>query len=198
MESRLIQQKRGLMGKIPEIKAALSALDFIESSDEKELSTRFELSDALYVRAKVLKTGKVLLWLGANVMVEYTSDEAKGLLTTNLTVRYVLALSLTLSVSLALSSPPCRAPANRGLASHPHLPHPLPPPHPFLPRPAQNAEKTLASLDVDLVFLKDQITVSEVNIARMHNQKVTLAQQAKAEAEKEAAAAAAGSRKGGK
>jgi hypothetical protein len=41
----------------------------------------------------------------------------------------------------------------------------------------------LASLEGDLAFLKDQITISEVNIARIHNYNVQLKKEAK---EKEA------------
>lgn len=40
----------------------------------------------------------------------------------------------------------------------------------------QNAETNLSTLELDLSYLKDQITISEVNIARLHNYKVTLKQ----------------------
>jgi len=43
------------------------------------------LSDNIWAKAKVANTsGKVGLWLGANVMVEYTHDEAIKLLGKNL------------------------------------------------------------------------------------------------------------------
>ena len=43
------------------------------------------VSDNIYAKAKVPNdTGKVGLWLGANVMVEYTFQEAIALLTKNL------------------------------------------------------------------------------------------------------------------
>ena len=44
----------------------------------------------------------------------------------------------------------------------------------------QIAERSLAILSSDLSFIKDQVTVSEVNIARMHNYNVRLRQQEKA------------------
>ncbi len=48
------------------------------------LESNFELSDGLYVRASIPPTSTVCLWLGANVMVEYSFDEAVELLTKNL------------------------------------------------------------------------------------------------------------------
>ena len=62
-------------------------------------------------------TGKVGLWLGANVMVEYNFSEAIILLNKNL----------------------------------------------------KNAEAKLKESDDDIDFLKDQITTSEVNMARVYN-----------------------------
>ena len=53
--------------------------------DQKELNTNFLLSDNIWAKAKVPNTtGKVGLWLGANVMVEYTYAEAIVLLGKNL------------------------------------------------------------------------------------------------------------------
>ncbi len=49
------------------------------------MSTNFILSDNILAKAKVPNnTGKVGLWLGANVMVEYTYEEAVKLLGKNL------------------------------------------------------------------------------------------------------------------
>lgn len=131
MENKLVQQKRSILAKIPEIKSALEVLTHIKAKGDT-VTTNFELSDAVYVRAAITKTDNVMLWLGANVMVEYTYDEAFQLLTDNL----------------------------------------------------KNAQTTLETLNTHLSFLKDQITISEVNIARVHNFKVGLTQ-----ANKEAATA---------
>jgi hypothetical protein len=49
-----------------------------------------------------------------------------------------------------------------------------------------NAKTTLANINNDLAFLKDQITVSEVNSARLHN--LTVKQRAAQRAAAEAAA----------
>ena len=43
------------------------------------------MTDTIFGRAKVKKNvEKVCLWLGANVMVEYSFDEARALLSKNL------------------------------------------------------------------------------------------------------------------
>jgi len=45
----------------------------------------FLLTDTIWSKASIPKNSdRVALWLGANVMVEFTYDEAKGLLTKNL------------------------------------------------------------------------------------------------------------------
>ena len=55
------------------------------NSDDKQMETNFLLSDNIWAKATVPnETGKVGLWLGANVMVEYTLDDAEELLTKNL------------------------------------------------------------------------------------------------------------------
>ena len=54
--------------------------------DKKEegeaIITRYNLADTVYAKAEVdCSQGIVNLWLGANVMLEYTYDEALDLLT---------------------------------------------------------------------------------------------------------------------
>ena len=74
--------------KLPDIKKTLEMVAMLKSkyeSEEKDLSTNFLLSDNIWTKAKVPNTtGKVGLWLGANLMVEYTYDEAIKLLGKNL------------------------------------------------------------------------------------------------------------------
>jgi len=41
------------------------------------------LADAVYAKASIDCTEKVMLWLGANVMLEYDATEAQTLLTNN-------------------------------------------------------------------------------------------------------------------
>jgi len=140
MEGRLIGQKKSLLTKIPDITSALECLQTIvaKKATGKALTTTFQLSDAVFAKATIKPTvNSVMLWLGANVMLEYDFKEAEALLSSNL----------------------------------------------------KNAHTNLGNLNKDLSFLKDQITVSEVNIARVHNYRVKLTQEAKRAA---AAAAAAG------
>src|SRR4051812_2383652 len=84
MESHLVQQQKQLLVKIPDISNALDALRHLINSSSATSSCHFELADSVYANAKVAKENKVMLWLGANVMLEYTYDEAESLLKKNL------------------------------------------------------------------------------------------------------------------
>ena len=91
------------------------------TGEDKAVETNFLVSDNIWAKATIPNTtGKVGLWLGANVMVEYTYDDALKLLMRNLT----------------------------------------------------NAEEKLKETEVDIDYLKDQITTTEVNMARVYNQGV--------------------------
>jgi len=46
--------------------------------------TYFNLSDQVYAQARVNPSGQCCIWLGANVMVEYTYEEAETMLNANL------------------------------------------------------------------------------------------------------------------
>eukprot|EP01083_Nonionella_stella_P141698 437078_1 len=135
MESQLIAQKGNLLQKIPDIKTAQKSLKFLVSKQEdgeETFDTQFMLADNVYASAEVETCDKVCLWLGANVMLEYSYDEAGELLKRN----------------------------------------------------QNSAEKNLEILNGDLAFLKDQCTISEVNIARLHNHKVELKKVTKVEEQK--------------
>ena len=110
--------------KLPDIKKTLETVAMLKTkyeSEQKELTTNYLLSDNIWAKAKVPNnSGKVALWLGANVMVEYTYDEAIKLLGKNL----------------------------------------------------MNAEAKIKETEDDIDFLKDQITTTEVNLARIYNQGV--------------------------
>ncbi|KAJ3290768.1 hypothetical protein HDU76_007358, partial [Blyttiomyces sp. JEL0837] len=86
MESHLLQRKKGLDGKIPEIKKTLEMVLFLISKSDSSgpIVTDFEINDTLWVNAKIEDVKTVCLWLGANVMLEYSLDEAKALLTEKL------------------------------------------------------------------------------------------------------------------
>ena len=133
MEQNLMRARQNLKVKLPDIKKTLEMVAMLKSrydSEDKEISTNFLLSDNIWAKAKVPNvTGKVGLWLGANVMVEYTYEEAIKLLGKNLA----------------------------------------------------NAELKIKETEDDLDFLKDQITTSEVNLARIYNQGVMNSKKAKKE-----------------
>lgn len=132
MQSSLLSQRGGLRGKLPGIVSALEMVrHLIERRDkaaagegEAEVDYTYQLSENLWTKATVPTTNVVCLWLGANVMLEYTLDEALELLTTN----------------------------------------------------ESNARTTLKSVEEDMAFLRDQLTTTEVNIARVHNYTVKLRQ----------------------
>ena len=89
MEQNLMRARQNLKVKLPDIKKTLEMVVMLkakyEDDDSKERKTNSLLSDNIWAKAKVPNTsGKVGLWLGANVMVEYTYDEAVKLLGKNL------------------------------------------------------------------------------------------------------------------
>ncbi|KAK3430505.1 hypothetical protein EUGRSUZ_D01580, partial [Eucalyptus grandis] len=77
----------------------------------------FEVSEGIYSRARIEDTDSVCLWLGANVMLEYSCEEATTLLKKKL----------------------------------------------------ENAKASLEVLVADLQFLRDQVTITQVTIARVYD-----------------------------
>jgi len=118
MEMRLSQSKSSLKLKIPDIQKTLEMVQYLiqKKAANEVIKSTYELAANVYANATV-KPDRVCLWLGANVMVEYSFEEAIQLLTKNL----------------------------------------------------ESAERNLKELVEDLDFLKDQITTTEVNIARIFN-----------------------------
>lgn len=76
-----------LQNKIPELEKSLSLVQHLQSHDDSEpLIARYSLADAVFAKAELdTSTSKVNLWLGANVMLEYTYQEAIELLESKLT-----------------------------------------------------------------------------------------------------------------
>ena len=127
METQLVRGRDNLKIKMPDIKKTLETVNMLkekfsaEDEEQRALDTNFLISDNIWAKAKVANnTGKVGLWLGANVMVEYDFEEAITILNKNMS----------------------------------------------------NAVTRLNQTDEDLNYLKDQITTTEVNIARIYNQGV--------------------------
>jgi prefoldin subunit 5 len=70
--------------KIPEIEESLAVVKKLKTKQDEEeaLVTRYSLADAVFAKAEIdTASGLVGLWLGANVMLEYTYDDAIELLT---------------------------------------------------------------------------------------------------------------------
>lgn len=126
MQSSLLAQKSGLKNKLPDISSALETVQHLvakrDKGDGEAAEYTYQLSENIFSKAVVEPTNTVCLWLGANVMMEYTLEEALELLKTN----------------------------------------------------QKNAKETLSTVEEDLQFLRDQLTTTEVNIARVHNLGVKL------------------------
>lgn len=135
MQSSLVAQRSGLKTKLPDIVSALGTVNHLvdqrgKLGEGETTEYTYQLSENIWAKAAVPSVGVVCLWLGANVMLEYTLEEAQELLRTN----------------------------------------------------ESNAKTTLQSLEEDMAFLRDQLTTTEVNIARTHNYNVKMRQKQKDEA----------------
>merc|ERR1712154_609579 len=132
MENSLSSRRKRLKGQVPDIKSSLAMVKKLrekKSADEK-METQFLLSDQVYAEAVTPPTDKVCLWLGANVMLEYTLDDAEELLSKN----------------------------------------------------CESAEKSLKQIAFDLDYLRDQMTITEVTMARLYNWDVKRRKEKKASA----------------
>jgi prefoldin subunit 5 len=83
-----IQLEQNYSVKIPDIEKSLALVKTLQKKqDEGENAvTRYNLCDSVYGKAEIdTSVGIVNLWLGANVMLEYTYQEAIDFLQQNLT-----------------------------------------------------------------------------------------------------------------
>ncbi|KAI4334997.1 hypothetical protein L6164_013687 [Bauhinia variegata] len=119
VEMKLLAQQRDLQAKIPDIEKCLDIVATLQAKKGtgEAVIADFEVSEGIYSQARIEETGSVCLWLGANVMLDYSSDEANDLLKKNL----------------------------------------------------DNAKASLEVLITDLQFLRDQVTITQVTIARVYN-----------------------------
>jgi prefoldin subunit 5 len=83
MVANLRGKKSNLESKLPETDKALAMVAQLQKKREKDESARvtYELIGGVYSTADVPPSDRVMLWLGANVMVEYSLDEAEAFLT---------------------------------------------------------------------------------------------------------------------
>ncbi|KPJ06779.1 putative prefoldin subunit 3 [Papilio machaon] len=83
MESTLASKRRRLRQQIPDLSRSLEMIEKLKAQKE-DMETQFLLSDQVFLKANVKPTETVFLWLGANVMLEYSLEDAENLLTTNM------------------------------------------------------------------------------------------------------------------
>ncbi|CAN1243362.1 Prefoldin subunit 3 [Linum perenne] len=119
VEMKLLAQQRDLQAKIPDIEKCLDVVATLQSKKGtgEALVTDFEIAEGIYSRARIDESNSVCLWLGANVMLEYSCEEATAMLQKNL----------------------------------------------------ENAKASLEVLIADLQFLRDQVTITQVTVARVYN-----------------------------
>ncbi|KAF7837699.1 putative prefoldin subunit 3 [Senna tora] len=95
VEMKLLAQQRDLQAKIPDIEKCLDVVATLKAKkgtgegilcvvSNLALTADFEVSEGIYSRACIEETDSVCLWLGANVMLEYSLEEATSLLQKNL------------------------------------------------------------------------------------------------------------------
>jgi prefoldin subunit 5 len=89
MESNLVENRKQLLARHPELLANLDAVRMLMGMSEagggsgQPFSTYFALADQVHAKATVAPSGRVCLWLGADVMLEYSYAEALELLQAN-------------------------------------------------------------------------------------------------------------------
>lgn len=79
IRDNLAARKEALLEKIPEHDKALQIVRHLRDATD-DTHVRFELTGGIYSKARIAPAGKVALWLGANVMLEFTLDEADAFL----------------------------------------------------------------------------------------------------------------------
>ncbi|MFH4977987.1 hypothetical protein AB6A40_004696 [Gnathostoma spinigerum] len=86
VEQQMVAQIERVSASLPDLKESLKILDQLEEQkkNEKPFEMLYLLSDQLFTKVRVDNPEKVHLWLGANVMVEYSLSEARAIIEKNL------------------------------------------------------------------------------------------------------------------
>ena len=79
MYESMLTQKRSLLRKMPDIQQSLETVQHVKAQTAP-FTTFFPLTDNTHAQALVEPCEKICLWLGANVMLEYSLEEAENLL----------------------------------------------------------------------------------------------------------------------
>jgi prefoldin subunit 5 len=83
MEGSFERSKNIYKGKVPELEQTLELVKLMKARKEndEEMHANYNLTDTLYAKAKLsLDSEKVVLYVGAKVLIEYSFDEAIELL----------------------------------------------------------------------------------------------------------------------
>ena len=91
MEAQIVKHNEGIKVKIPDIEKAIEAVEYMEKKsgetkgeEKANMNIDFMVSNNLWAKADVPIGDTVCLWLGADIMCEYSFDEARTLLSKNL------------------------------------------------------------------------------------------------------------------
>ncbi|KAL0212244.1 hypothetical protein RCL1_005870 [Eukaryota sp. TZLM3-RCL] len=85
LEQRLTSTVASYNTRIPDIEKNIATLKYLMDKSEEDITASYQLADNVSASADLdLDARKVCLWLGADVMVEYSFEEALSLLTDNL------------------------------------------------------------------------------------------------------------------
>ena len=155
MESALLEQRKRCRATVPDLENSLAVVRMLQrkreelgapggggsnaaaaggagagvaaADDAATFSTFFNLSEQVFAEARVAPAGTCAVWLGANVMLEYSYAEAEAMLSTNL----------------------------------------------------EAARRKTVETEEDILYLKDQLTTTEVNMSRSYNFEVATRRAAK-------------------
>lgn len=83
MEYNISARRRKLKFQIPDLAKSIEMIEILRTQTEDK-ATQFLLSEQVFLKATVPPTKNVCLWLGANVMLDYPLDEAEVLLKQNM------------------------------------------------------------------------------------------------------------------
>lgn len=83
MEYNFISKRRRLKSQIPNLTRSLNMVRKLQSQ-KLDMETEFLLSEQVYMKAVIPPTETVCLWLGANVMLEYSLKDAEDCLVSNI------------------------------------------------------------------------------------------------------------------
>eukprot|EP01057_Protomagalhaensia_wolfi_P004187 Protomagalhaensia_wolfi_Nauph_80__4186@NODE_4262_length_604_cov_340_950442_g3392_i0_p1_GENE_NODE_4262_length_604_cov_340_950442_g3392_i0NODE_4262_length_604_cov_340_950442_g3392_i0_p1_ORF_typecomplete_len151_score33_55Prefoldin/PF02996_17/2_7e17KASH_CCD/PF14662_6/0_0033Prefoldin_2/PF01920_20/0_028MAD/PF05557_13/0_019_NODE_4262_length_604_cov_340_950442_g3392_i077529 len=88
MTASLMEQHKQLKVRLQSLEEGRETVEAaakrLESGNDTPQTVLFKADDCLYARAEVIDPSKVMLWLGSNTLMEYTPDEAREVLKTNI------------------------------------------------------------------------------------------------------------------